>query len=43
MPAVRTIEREAAANGNRMSAFILGVVNSPAFRMKAAAVEKTEP
>jgi hypothetical protein len=43
MPAVRTIEREAAANGNRMSAFILGVVNSPGFRMKAAAVEKTEP
>ncbi len=38
MPAVRAIEREAAAteNANRMSAFILGVVKSPAFRMKAA-------
>ncbi len=37
MPAVRAIERDAAAHDNRMSAFILGVVKSPAFRMKAAA------
>ena len=36
MPAVRAIEREAATDDNRMSAFILGVVKSPAFRMKAA-------
>jgi hypothetical protein len=33
MPAVRVIVRDAAASGNKMSAFILGVVNTPAFRM----------
>ncbi len=33
MPAVRTIAREAEANGNRLSAFVLGVVRSPAFQM----------
>jgi hypothetical protein len=33
MPAIRAIVREAAKNDNRMSAFILGVVNSSAFRM----------
>jgi hypothetical protein len=33
MPAVRGIIREAAAHDNRMSAYILGVVNSAAFRM----------
>jgi hypothetical protein len=33
MPAVRTIVRDAAKNGNKMSAFVLGVVNSSAFRM----------
>jgi hypothetical protein len=33
MPTVRTIARDAAANGDRMSSIILGVVNSPAFRM----------
>src|SRR5204862_348507 len=33
MPAVRAIIRDAAARGNRMSAYILGVVNSAAFRM----------
>ncbi len=36
MPSVRAIEREAAANGTRLSAFILGVVKSPAFQMKRA-------
>jgi hypothetical protein len=36
MPQVRAIEREARARDYRMSAFILGVVESPAFRMKAA-------
>lgn len=36
MPAVRAVTREAAANDNRLSAFILGVVNSPAFQMKRA-------
>ncbi len=34
MPAVRAITREARANGNRMSAFILGVVQSPPFLMR---------
>jgi hypothetical protein len=33
MPAVRAIIRDAAKNNNRMSSFILGVVNSAAFRM----------
>ena len=33
MPAVRAIVRDAARNGNRMSAFILGVVTSAPFRM----------
>jgi hypothetical protein len=37
MPAVRTIVREAKADDYRMSAFVLGIVKSPAFRMKAAA------
>jgi hypothetical protein len=36
MPAVRAIARDAAADGNRMSAFILGVVNSAPFRMSRA-------
>ena len=33
-PTVRSIERQAEANGYRMSSFILGVVKSDAFRMK---------
>jgi uncharacterized protein DUF1592/uncharacterized protein DUF1588/uncharacterized protein DUF1587/uncharacterized protein DUF1585/uncharacterized protein DUF1595 len=33
MPAVRAIIRDAAKDNNRMSAFIMGVVNSAAFRM----------
>lgn len=37
MPAVRTITRESAAKGNRMTAFILGVVNSAPFQMSRAA------
>jgi len=36
MPVVRSIEREAARNGNRFSAFVLGVVKSPAFQMRRA-------
>ncbi|MSR35355.1 MAG: DUF1592 domain-containing protein [Gemmatimonadetes bacterium] len=36
MPTVRAIVRDAEANGNKMSAYILGVVNSPAFRMQKA-------
>ena len=39
MPAVRGIVREAAADDDRMSAFILGVVSSPAFQMKRSEVE----
>jgi hypothetical protein len=42
MPAVRAIVRDAAKNDNKMSAFILGVVNSQAFRMaKVEAPAKT--
>jgi mono/diheme cytochrome c family protein len=33
MPTVRAIVNSAAKNNNKMSSFILGVVNSPAFRM----------
>jgi len=33
MPTVRAIVRDAGANGLRMSSFVLGIVNSPAFRM----------
>ena len=36
MPAVRRIVREAAHNDNRMSSFIMGVVNSTAFQMRTA-------
>jgi hypothetical protein len=42
MPAIRRIIRDAAAADYRMSAFMLGVVNSAPFRMsKAAATETT--
>ena len=33
MPAVRAIERDAAKNGNRFSAFVLGIVKSTPFQM----------
>src|SRR5437762_1840780 len=39
MPAVRTIVRHAAAAGHRFSAFVVGIVNAPAFRMKSADVQ----
>jgi mono/diheme cytochrome c family protein len=43
MPRVREIVRDAKKNDHRMSSFILGVVNSRAFRMsKAAPAETTE-
>jgi len=43
MPVVREIVRDAKSDDYRMSAFVLGVVRSPAFRMKgAAAAEETE-
>jgi hypothetical protein len=34
MPTIRAIARTAAGNEHRMSSFILGVVNSPAFQMQ---------
>ena len=37
MPTIRAMEREAADNGDRISHYILGVVQSPAFRMSRAA------
>jgi hypothetical protein len=36
MPAVRAIERDAAGNDNRFSAFVLGVVKSVPFQMRQA-------
>jgi Protein of unknown function (DUF1592)/Protein of unknown function (DUF1588)/Protein of unknown function (DUF1587)/Protein of unknown function (DUF1585)/Protein of unknown function (DUF1595)/Cytochrome C oxidase, cbb3-type, subunit III len=36
MPAVRAIEREAAKDNNRFSAFVLGIVKSEPFQMNAA-------
>jgi hypothetical protein len=36
MPAVRSIEREAAKNNNRFSAFVLGIVKSVPFQMRRA-------
>ncbi|MDP1572224.1 MAG: DUF1592 domain-containing protein [Vicinamibacterales bacterium] len=38
-PTIRRIAREAEANGNKMSSFLLGVVRSDAFRMAQADVE----
>jgi mono/diheme cytochrome c family protein len=35
MPTVRRIVRDAAANGYRFSAFVNGIVSSPAFQMRA--------
>ena len=42
MPAVRAIVREAAARDHRLSAYILGVVNSAAFTMKRAEEESAD-
>jgi hypothetical protein len=42
MPTVRRIVREAGKNGNRVSAFLSGVVVSPAFRMATVSAETTE-
>jgi hypothetical protein len=36
MPVVRQIQRQAAANGNRFSTFILGIVKSVPFQMRKA-------
>jgi hypothetical protein len=37
MPAIRRIERDAAKSDDRVSSYVLGVVRSAAFQMKAAA------
>jgi hypothetical protein len=36
MPTIRDIDRDAAANGNKLSAFVLGIVESTPFQMKQA-------
>jgi hypothetical protein len=36
MPTVRAVVRSASASGNRLSAYVLGIVNSPAFQMSRA-------
>ncbi|HKB09327.1 MAG TPA: DUF1592 domain-containing protein [Vicinamibacterales bacterium] len=41
MPTVRTIVRDAAQHDHKLSSFVLGIVNSPAFRMRAETT-KTE-
>jgi mono/diheme cytochrome c family protein len=41
MPAIRTIARGAAKNDNRMSSFVLGIVNSSAFQMTRAEATET--
>jgi hypothetical protein len=43
MPSVRAIVNAAAKQDNRMSAFVLGVVTSPAFRMAAPEPPKAIP
>ena len=43
MPAVREVARTAAAAGNRLSAFILGVVQTPAFRMQGEMAAESIP
>ena len=42
MPTVRAITEAARANDYRMSSFILGVINSPAFRMQRAEADGAE-
>ena len=42
MPAVRAIARDAAANQNRFSSFVLGIVNSVPFQMRRAEEVTTE-
>ena len=40
MPAIRAVVRDAGKNGNKFSAFVLGVVNSPGFKMGMADVTR---
>jgi mono/diheme cytochrome c family protein len=41
MPAIRTIVRDAAKSNNRFSAFVMGVVNSGAFKMSQGEAAET--
>jgi mono/diheme cytochrome c family protein len=41
MPTIRAIARDAAKDGQRFSAIVLGVVRSPQFQMRVKAKEKT--
>ena len=41
MPTVRAIVRDAGGKDNRISSYILGVVNSPAFRTQRAEGRET--
>ncbi len=43
MPTIRSITREAAGNGYRISTLVLGVVNSSAFQMSAREVTEVAP
>ena len=43
MPTIRAITRNAAAHDHRISSYIMGVLNSPAFRMKKAEETVTAP
>jgi hypothetical protein len=40
MPAIRAVVRDAGKSGNKFSAFVLGVVNSPGFKMGMADVNR---
>jgi hypothetical protein len=42
MPTVRSIVKEAEANDHRFSSYVMGIVNSPAFRMQRAQVVTDE-
>jgi hypothetical protein len=43
MPLVRRVVRDAEAKGNRLSAYVLGIVRSPAFRMSSSQVTNHVP
>jgi hypothetical protein len=42
MPMIRAIVRDAAKKDNKLSAFVMGVVNSPAFKMGVVDSGKSE-
>jgi hypothetical protein len=42
MPAVRAVVNGAGKADHRLSAYVLGVINSPAFRMTQTSVRNTE-